>query len=258
MAKQIIQNAKVLVNGSDISGDINETSLLITHPDVDVTVYGSSSIRRLAGLQDWEVSVSGFYEAGTDKVDTVIFPLVGTSNNEITVCPVSATSGQTVYLSQTNVLEYEAGGSVGDAMGFNFVAKSEAIPMVRGEMLIAGFKESTAATVSGYATEITATSAGAGSITLPGIGYGMLHVTSSSGQADRTLDVKIQSDATSSFASPTTVFTFTQITTTQTSQMKQTTASTTDTWWRGVYTIAGTLENAFTVYLSLGVYNPIQ
>lgn len=243
MGKYVLKNGKILLNGYDLSGDHNSVELSVTREEKDVTTFGSVGMKRLAGMQSFNVSGGGFFEAGTGKTDTVVWSAFSTTANEVTIMPQGSTAGSVAFISQMDTFEYAPGGSVGDAMGFTFAGAGEGVALVEGKVLKSG-----AVSSSG-----TGTAFSVGQIASGRRGYATLHVTATSGSGDRTLDVTIQSDASSSFSSPTTHITFTQVTTAVASEWKYTTAaSTTDSWWRAKWIPVGTGES-FTMYVTFGV-----
>ena len=102
-------------------------------------------------------------------------------------------------------------------------------PLVLATVLGRGTKTSSGNTATGY---------NIGAIAAGQAGYAFLTVpTATSG----TIDVTIESDATNSFSgAETTRFTFTQVTTTATSQIIALTTAVTDTWWRAKWVSATT------------------
>lgn len=250
MGKYVIKNGKILYNGYDLSGDHNQIGLTVSREEKECTTFGKAGVQRIAGLQSFDVSGSGFFEAGagsiaagdTAKVDTVIAPNLGTSSAELTIIPQGTSVGSKAFISEINTFEYAPGGSVGDVMGFTFAGKGEGTVLVEGTVFKAGTIDSS---TNSAAVQVGAVGAGKH-------GYAILHVTSTTGSGDRAVTVKIQSDAAESFTTPTTQVTFTAVTTTRASQWLPTTGTITDTWWRAAWTVAGTAKN-FTAYITFGV-----
>jgi len=242
MGKYVIANGKILLNGYDLSGDHNQIGLSVTREEREVTTFGKAGVQRIAGIQSFDVSGSGFFEAGTGKIDTVIAPQLGTSSVELTILPQNATIGSKGFLSRINTFEYAPGGSVGDAMGFTFAGKGEGHVLVEGTVLKVGSVTANGTTTGfdlGYSTRYPM--------------YATLHVTATSGTGGtQELDVWIQSDNSSEFSSPTTRITFTVAGAVVTSQLASSTlSSSTDTWWRASWESAGTNEG-FTFYVTAG------
>lgn len=241
MGKYVIKNGKILYNGYDLSGDHNQIGLTVSREEKECTTFGKAGVQRIAGQQSFDVSGSGFFEAGTGKIDTVIAPTLGTSSAELTIMPQGTSAGSKCFIGEINTFEYAPGGSVGDVMGFTFAGKSEGTVLVEGNVLKSG-------TVS---TSGTGTILNLGAVAAGRFGYGALHVTATSGAA-QSLIVTIQSDSTTGFSSPTTQITFATATTVVTSQWKSTTGVITDTYWRTRWASAGVSEG-FTFHTVFGI-----
>ncbi len=252
MGKYVIKNGKILYNGYDLSGDHNQIGLTVSREEKECTTFGKAGVQRIAGMQSFDVSGSGFFEAGAGavtagnpaKIDTVIAPTLGTSSAELTIMPQGTSAGSKCFIGEINTFEYAPGGSIGDVMGFTFAGKGEGTVLVDGVVLKSG----------SVSTSGTGTILNVGPVTSGRFGYGVLHVTSTSGVGDnQALNVTIQSDYTTSFASPTTRISFTQVTNAVSSQWKATTmTSTTDLYWRAKWISAGTNEG-FTFHVGFGI-----
>jgi hypothetical protein len=243
MGKFVISNGKILLNGYDLSGDHNQIGLTVSREERETTTFGKKGVQRIAGLQSFDVSGSGYFEAGTGHVDTIIAPNLGTSSAELTILPQGATIGSKGFIGEINTFEYAPGGSIGDVMGFTFAGKGEGTVLVDGILLKAGAVSSSGTTTPfqlGHSTSHLL--------------FANLHVTSTSGTGDsQELEVVIQSDATSSFGSPTNRITFSTSFDTPISEWKSTTmSSSTDTWWRVSWVSSGTNEG-FTFYVTAGI-----
>ncbi len=251
MGKYVIANGKILFNGYDLSGDHNQIGLTVSREEREATTFGKKGVQRIAGLQSFDVSGSGFFEAGTGKIDTVIAPQIGTSNAELTILPQGTSAGSIGFISQVNTFEYAPGGSIGDVMGFTFAGKGEGTVLVQGTVLKFG-----AVSTSGTGTSATNSVFCLGQIASGRKGYGVLHVTATSGTGNnQILDVTIQSAATSSFGTPSDRISFTSAGNTVTSELKSTTYNgTTDDWWRAKWVPDGT-NKSFTFCVTFGISN---
>jgi len=223
MAVYPLTDSRVFVGGYDLSGDHNRLTLALTFEALDVTGFNSGGYRkRIAGLGDVELSGSGFWEAGSGEPDTVLFPLLGTTE-VMSVLPKDATDGERGYAMQAVAITYEMGAAVGEVMPFTLAARGKTT-VAQGMIL---HPPDTARTVSGNGT---ARQLGAGTGKRV---YAGLHVIAASG----TLDVKVQTDNASGFLSPTDLITFTQATTVGAQFLSA--AGNADDWYRVVYTIGG-------------------
>jgi len=251
MGKFVIKNSKIIINQYDLSSDHNSVELSVTREEKDSTVLGAVGRNRLAGLQSFTFSGSGYFEASTgtgaqasrSKIDTVIQPAVGTSNAEITILPQGSSAGSKGFFSQANIFEYSPGGSVGDILGFSFAGAGEGKAMVQGVVL-----SSSALTASGTGTPFQL-----GAVQSHQAMYAQLHVTETSGTSPG-LKVTIQSDPTSGFGTPTTRISFTTITSGLASEWKSLATTVSGPWWRTNVTTVGTGER-FKAYVIAGQTN---
>ena len=77
MAFLEFNNAKVILNGTDISAAIKSVTVNYSSAMLDTTAMGNNGIARIAGLKDW--SIDAVMHQIMSCTDSVIFPLVGTS-----------------------------------------------------------------------------------------------------------------------------------------------------------------------------------
>lgn len=233
MAVHYLQNAVILYDGYDFQTDMNQVAMELGAEPLDVTTFGQDTRINLAGLQTVATNVSGFWDSdGTGEPDDVLFPDIGaTSNPVMSVFPISATDGQRGFSYKTTRTAYSPSGTVGELFTFSADGPAAKSRLMNTTVLT----NATAAT-----TSATGTAANLGDITATGNLYSVLHVTNTN--ASGTLDVTLESDSSSGFASPTTRVTFTQVGTSVTAEYADpvTTSATGDTWWRASYTISST------------------
>ncbi len=78
MAKLVLTNATVSLNGTDISNDVAAITLSTTAAEVPTTSFGSGgAVTRVAGLIDNSVTLSLHNEYSS--VEGLIFPLIGST-----------------------------------------------------------------------------------------------------------------------------------------------------------------------------------
>lgn len=251
MGKYVITNGKILFNGYDLSGDHNQIGLTVSREEREATTLGNVGVQRLAGLQSFDVSGSGFFEAGAGSaaagnpahIDTVIAPQLGTSGVELTILPQGTSVGSKGFIGEISTFEYAPGGSIGDVMGFTFAGKGEGTMLVEGTVLKSG-----AVSTSGVGTAFNLGSATGHTL------YTALHVTSTSGVgSSQEILVSIQSDSAENFPTPTDRIAFTAVGASVISYWKSTTASVlADPWWRAKWLPVGT-GKSFTFYLTAGI-----
>lgn len=118
MAKLILANAFVSVNGVDLSDHLKQITLQTSAAMVDVTAMNSAGVlARLGGLKDWSLSLQFLQDFAASEVDATLFPLVGTSFAVI-VRPVNTAKGATnPEFTGTGIMQdyTPLGETVGDA-----------------------------------------------------------------------------------------------------------------------------------------------
>lgn len=101
MAKFVLKDPVITIDGDDLSAFISEVTIETTRDEVDVTAFGANNKEILAGLGDATISLTAFQAFGASEVDAVLWPL-STTDTPFTVT-VKPTSGA---VSATNP-EYE-------------------------------------------------------------------------------------------------------------------------------------------------------
>jgi hypothetical protein len=228
--KFVLTNARTLIGGGDLSGDVNEVGISATRAEIDVTNYNSGGWNEyIAGLGQAKLTVNGFWEAGSlgvvDDNAWANFAALG----GVTVAPQGAADQALCYL--TNVLEssYDVWGKVGEAASFKLAASSS-WPLVRG---VIALPPGNALTASG-----TGTINNLGAVATGQYLYANLNALSFAGTSP-SIAVVVQSAATSGFGSPTTRITFTTATAAG-GQIARVAGPITDAYWRVSYTVTGT------------------
>lgn len=85
MAKIHARNASIYVDttagaSTSISGDLNSVTLDMQADAPDVTGFGDNTRQRLSnGLQEWSISVAGFWSTGATAAACILFPLLAGS-----------------------------------------------------------------------------------------------------------------------------------------------------------------------------------
>jgi len=241
MSKEVLKNCKLFYDKYDLSADHEKLSLKMEIEAADKTVFGESSRGRAVGLKNFDVVHSGFFEAGSDAVDDVLYDNLGTAGRILTILPTDSEGGKG-YMSKLVSLKYEPAGNIGDMFGITGEAHSEGTGIVRCTVLGIGTKTTDG---NGSAYELGALSSGQ-------YLYAALHVTSASGDS---LVVKIQSDSAEGFASPTDRVTFTTVTGATAEWATRIDGSSnpiTDTWWRATWDVTGS-PTSYDICVSMGI-----
>jgi hypothetical protein len=79
MATLVYTNAKVEINGTDLSSHASEVTLNYASEMQDETAMGDDTRVRKGGLKDWSVDVTWHQDFAAGKVDATLFSLVGTT-----------------------------------------------------------------------------------------------------------------------------------------------------------------------------------
>jgi len=236
MGVEVITNAKVYLGGYNLSGDENQVSLAMSTDLVDDTAMGSEFRSRVCGLRGMTLDLNGFFQVDDDdyQVDDVLNSKFGVADEICTVCPTTGAEGEPAFAFKGIAGQYSPGAALGELLKFSAqLQSSNALPIIRGTVLVNGTKSTTA---NGTAFNLGAVGAGQ-------YLYAVMHVVAPTGTLP-TLDMLVQSDAAEGFDTPATKITFSQVTTSAGAQWATRVAGPiTDAWWRASWTIGGTLPS---------------
>lgn len=119
MAKYIIRNPVLTINGVDLSNRASSAEVNSEKDVLDVTAFGAASKQKLLGLGDGTMSFEFFQDFAAASVDATLYPIHANSTEVvITVKPTNAAVSATNPLyTMTGVLPTFApiAGDVGDA-----------------------------------------------------------------------------------------------------------------------------------------------
>jgi hypothetical protein len=117
MAKLVLRDCTITVNGVDFSDHISSVTVNLSKDEIDTTNFGGSGRERVAGLKDDSFELNFQQDFASGEVDATLYPLW---NNETeftvtvkpTVAAVSATNP--LYSATCILLEYQPlSGDVG-------------------------------------------------------------------------------------------------------------------------------------------------
>jgi len=94
VAKLVLTNPSISVNGVDLSTSINSVTIETKFDEVDTTAFGDTGRKRVAGLSDSSISLDFHQDFAASAVEATIYPLLGTTTNVI-VKPVNAATSAT-------------------------------------------------------------------------------------------------------------------------------------------------------------------
>lgn len=117
MARLVLTNAYVTINGVNLSDHIASITLTTTDDVVDTTAFSSTAARtRVAGLADNSVALEFHQDYATSSVEATIYPLLG-STTAVVVKPNGSTTAadNPSYSFTALVSEWTPlGGAVGE------------------------------------------------------------------------------------------------------------------------------------------------
>ena len=223
----VLTNAKIYLEGYDLTGAMNQLDLARSVDVPDRTVFGDSNRRTLAGGLETARFSGGGYADLTDDTDMHILEGNFGADATLTVCPTGVDGGR-AFVMTALTSSIEQGGTVGDIYPFRFEAMSNTM-LQRGVLLM---------------PKTVKTSAGNGAVaTFPddtsatGKWTGHLHIFATDGG---TLTVHIKSNLTGTFAgSEVTRVTFPAKTTTGGWVALSSVGAVTHNYWRTNWTFSG-------------------
>lgn len=131
MATIHFRNAKVLVDGYDLSGDHTSVTVAMSAEMLDETSMGDTTRIRKGGLTICDVTGAGYFNTSAGTIDRVMFGIVGSDDKLITVFPDGITEGGTQVgagFSMKGVVDhYNLQGDVGSLLGFEFAVMGRGI-----------------------------------------------------------------------------------------------------------------------------------
>ena len=119
MAKFVLKDAVITVDGDDISDHVSSVTIETTRDEVDVTAFGASNREILAGLGDATITLEVFQDFASNEIDQNMFiHSIEDSPFEVTVKPAASTTSATnpEYSMQALLYNYSPiAGAVGEA-----------------------------------------------------------------------------------------------------------------------------------------------
>jgi hypothetical protein len=91
MARLVLTNAYITINGVNLSDHIGSVTITTTDDVVETTAFGTSARTRVAGLADNSLALEFHQDYATSSVEATIYPIIGTTK-QIVVKPNGATT----------------------------------------------------------------------------------------------------------------------------------------------------------------------
>jgi hypothetical protein len=118
MAKLILTNCVITVNGVDFSDHASSVEVSASKDDIDTTSFDGSGRERKAGLQDNSFTINFQQDFAASEVDATLYPLWANETEfTVTVKPTNAATSATnpQYSGTCILLEYQPlNGAVGE------------------------------------------------------------------------------------------------------------------------------------------------
>jgi hypothetical protein len=83
MAKIVLTNAYITINGVTLSDSANSVTLTYERDSVEVTAFGDGGHKFTGGLQNNTIDIEFMQDFAAASVEATIFPLVGTQTSVI-------------------------------------------------------------------------------------------------------------------------------------------------------------------------------
>ncbi len=114
MAKLVLTDSKITINGTDVSTNIAAVTISVTAAEVETTAFGQGAVTRVGGLQDNSVTLSMHNDYSA--IEGLVYPIIG-STAQVIVKPNGTTVGTAnpSYTMQALVTEWTpVNGAVGE------------------------------------------------------------------------------------------------------------------------------------------------
>ena len=105
MATTVLTNAFVSIDGNDVSDHVRSVTLNYAADMIEDTNMGDSTHIRLGGLKDWSIEAEFAQDFAASNLDSILFPLVGTTFPVIVRPDAGAVSTSNPNYSGTGILE---------------------------------------------------------------------------------------------------------------------------------------------------------
>lgn len=118
MAKLVLTNAYVSINGTDVSANIKQVTLPLERDAVDQTAMGSGTKISAPGLKSYSIELEAYNDFAASALDSILYPLfdAGTAF-AVVIKPVAASvsTSNPSYTGTCFIQNYTPiGGSVGE------------------------------------------------------------------------------------------------------------------------------------------------
>lgn len=236
-----LNDARIWLDGYDLSGDSNQVDLDWEAETKDRTTFGDNGKRtKAAGLETTMAAVKVFADFAAGDSDAALAAMVGQAD-KVNTWAVDDVAGSVAYFTRAiHAKRQPLASKVGELTLTDAAFEGSSNEgLLRGQLLLA--KVTVSAGASGAGIQVGAVSSGQSV-------YAALHVFEVTGGG--TLTAKVQSDDNSGFTSATDRITFTGATALG-AQFGSAAGAITDDYWRVTYTLsAGTATFAVPIAIA--------
>lgn len=88
----VLTDAVIIIDGNTISDHANKVELPVTSEALETTAFGQTFKTRTGGLKDGTLSVSLFNDYSASNLDSIMWPLIGTTKTFAVRATSAATS----------------------------------------------------------------------------------------------------------------------------------------------------------------------
>ena len=119
MAKDVLRDAKVMINALNISQWVQEVTITTNRDEVDVTAMGAVNREFAPGIGDATITITAFQDYAASALDATLWPLASAASTfTVVVQPTSSAVSATnpSWTMTGRLYEYNPlSGGVGDA-----------------------------------------------------------------------------------------------------------------------------------------------
>lgn len=112
------KNAKVTVDGDDLSPFTNSTEFKPSVDSHDTTCYGATGHVYAAGLTDGTFTIKGVYDDGATGPEAVLLPLLGGANVPVVYQPEGTGTGKPTRTFDAQITSYEESAPVAEMIAW--------------------------------------------------------------------------------------------------------------------------------------------
>jgi hypothetical protein len=119
MAKLVLKDAVVTIDGTDLSDHISSATIEDSADEVEFTSFGADYREFGQGLKDATISLEAFQDFDASEVDATLYPLYasgGTFNVTVKATSAATSGSNPIYTLTSRLYSYSPiQGAVGDA-----------------------------------------------------------------------------------------------------------------------------------------------